>query len=208
MKIIYTLIISTIILISLTNALTARIGNSLILVPAEVESGKTTIIEKTISIENTNPTSVNVTLRASSEIQDVVQVIDNDFIMQSTESKDARFKVKLDSAGEYVGTIFIKISSVNSAPIELPVKIVISAKSNETGEPEQKNTNNTKTNLKITEFYSKLKSKEAVTSLLLLSNTLLSCVLLLIIYRGKLSKDKKKREQGTLRKIDKDKLKK
>ncbi len=212
MRVLYVFIISFIIIAELSSGLTARIGNSLILVPAEVEQGNPVTIEKTISIENTNPVAVDVALRTSNEIKDVVELVDNNFVLKSRESKNARFNIKLSKSGEYVGTIWVKISSTNEVPIELPVKVVISAKSKGgTSQDEEtledKNNETQGTNVNFTGIFQNIWSRNSVITLLSLSTTILSCILLFILYRIKNKKDKKRREQGTLRKVDKNRLK-
>lgn len=207
MKKILFIIFLLIIFSYLSSALTARIGNSLILVPAEIE-GEEIIIEKTISIDNTNPASVDVSLRASDEIKNVVEIVDNNFALQSRETKDARFNIRLNKAGEYVGTIWVKISASGEVPIELPVRVVISAKSTGSEEAKQKQEENkTKISFNIKEAFSNIGTQKSVVLLSLLT-TILSCILLFLLYQIKKKEDKKKRERGTLKKIDKDRLKK
>lgn len=207
MKIPYIIIFVIILNIILVNALTARIGNSVILAPVERLNE---VVEKSISIENTNSVSVDVSLRASNEIKDVIEIVDNNFAIQSRESRNARFNIKLNKPGEYVGTIWVKISALGEVPIELPVRIVISAKAegkieSQDEEPEKtEKTNQSSINFNL---YKNL-GENALLLIMSLSTTILSCILLFLLYQIKKKHNKKQREQGTLRKVDKDKLKK
>ena len=205
MRSFYILLIFIIIIAGLTTALTAKIGNSVILVPVERLNEA---IEKSISIENTNPVAVDVTLRLSDEIKDIVELIDNNFVLSSGKSRNARFNIKVSKPREHVGTIWVKISAQNEVPIELPVRVVISAKSeagNESqGEEPEEKTNQSSTNFNL---YKNL-GGNALLLTMSLSTTILSCILLFLLYRIKKKEDKKRRERGTLRKVDKGKLKK
>ena len=105
MKLIKVLCMLLLLLIPVSYAITASIGNArMILKPAVIE-GKTTIIDKSIKVNNVNDVPINITLEAQGDIVEITEIFDNSFILQPGESKNAMFRISLDYGGYYEGKI-------------------------------------------------------------------------------------------------------
>lgn len=107
------LILSLVLLLSCSfvYALTGSIGNARMILYPEVGFFGTTI-EKSITVRNVNNESVNISLQVSDELKDVIELIDDSFILQPGEEKDAAFLIKLRKAGDYEGNINVFFTSL------------------------------------------------------------------------------------------------
>ncbi|HLD98312.1 MAG TPA: hypothetical protein VI815_03220 [Candidatus Nanoarchaeia archaeon] len=93
-----TLLILSVLLISVSvSALTAKIGNGRMILNTEVGEK----IEKSIRVINDNDVSVNITLFPSGDLMNNTDIIDDSFILQPGEEKNARFTVYSNSIGRY-----------------------------------------------------------------------------------------------------------
>jgi len=93
-----TLLILSVLLISVSvSALTAKIGNGRMILNTEVGEK----IEKSIRVINDNDVSVNITLFPSGDLMNNTDIIDDSFILQPGEEKNARFTVYSNSVGRY-----------------------------------------------------------------------------------------------------------
>ncbi len=75
------------------SAISASIGNARMVLYPEVNGWTTTKIDKTIYTRNVNNQSVNVTLMIDSDSDPILEIIDESFILQPGEEKDAKFVV-------------------------------------------------------------------------------------------------------------------
>jgi len=90
-------------------AITGKIGNGRMIVNLEV--GET--LDRTIRVINDNSVDLNITLFASGDLADDVELIDENFILKAGEEKKARFLLKAEKAGTYTTKINVKF-----APLE------------------------------------------------------------------------------------------
>ncbi len=105
MKLIKMLCVLLLLLIPASYAITASIGNAkMVLKPAVIE-GKTTVIDKTIKVNNVNDVPVNITIEAQGDIVEITEIFDKSFILQPGESKNAMFRISLDYGGYYEGKL-------------------------------------------------------------------------------------------------------
>src|SRR3989344_7836489 len=88
-----------------------------------------TTIEKSILVKNVNNVSVNITMEASEEIKDIIEVIDKQFTLAPGENKDAQFLIKLRKAGDYAGKITVQFTAAEGekANVGLISNIIIHA---------------------------------------------------------------------------------
>src|SRR3989344_2928777 len=100
--------------------LTAAIGNARMVVSTEVPQGETVIITRSIMVENRNEVPVLVTLEADPKFALISQILDNDFILQPAEKKQAQFVITLESGGNYDGRILVLFSSTDPESKDIP----------------------------------------------------------------------------------------
>ena len=94
------ILIIGLLIIPLSYALTASIGNARMVLRPEVNEGQSTIIDKSILVKNVNNISVKVNLEADDNYKKIVEIFDNEFILQPGESKNAKFRITLTSGGD------------------------------------------------------------------------------------------------------------
>ena len=89
-----------------TSAITGNIGNARMVLYPEVGLFGTSI-EKTILVSNINDEAINVSLVADSNISEITKIIDENFILQPDEQKDARIVLNINKVQNYDGRINI-----------------------------------------------------------------------------------------------------
>ena len=94
-------------ILPIANAITGSIGNAKAIIRTQVESGKTTVIERTILVKNVNDVPLNITLEPDDVLKDIVELIDEKFVLQPGEEKKARFNLNIDIPGTYDGRISV-----------------------------------------------------------------------------------------------------
>lgn len=85
-------------------AITGKIGNARMILNAEV--GDT--IDRSIKVINDNNVSVNITVFASGDLEDEIEILDNSFLLKPGETKQARFYYEATKPGVFSTTINIK----------------------------------------------------------------------------------------------------
>jgi len=121
-------LILILLLIPVANAITGSIGNAKAIIKTEVEPGKTTVIERTILVKNVNNVSLNITLEPDEGLKDIVQLIDEKFVLQPKEEKKARFNLNIDRPGNYSGRISVFFSpGTKEAGVVLASSLIINA---------------------------------------------------------------------------------
>ena len=88
------------------SAITGNIGNARMVLYPEVGLFGTSI-EKTILVRNINDEAINVSLVADSNISEITKIIDENFILQPDEEKDARIVLNINKVQNYDGRINI-----------------------------------------------------------------------------------------------------
>jgi hypothetical protein len=96
-------------LISNVYAITGKIGNGKMIVT--LEEGET--LDRTIRVINDNEVSLNITLFASGDLADDIEIIDESFILAAGDEKRARFKLEAKEIGNFESRI-----NVQFAPVE------------------------------------------------------------------------------------------
>ncbi len=87
---------------------TGAIGNGITVIPRQnVEEGKEVIIDRELIVINKNDFKVNITLESSSEIKDIIQLIDKNFQLEANQEKRAKFKIILNDNNEHSGKIAV-----------------------------------------------------------------------------------------------------
>ncbi|MBW2971042.1 hypothetical protein KY320_02680, partial [Candidatus Woesearchaeota archaeon] len=105
------LIILSILLVAPTVfALSASIGNARMILYPEIVAGKETVIEKTILVKNVNNVSIEVELTAHGDLEEMVEIIDSNFILEPFESREAAFTLTVTQPGRYEGNIAVAFS--------------------------------------------------------------------------------------------------
>ncbi len=123
-----------IILLSISSvfALTASMGNVKMVLYPEVYPGETTLINKSIKVNNVNDIVVRILLSTEGNFSNVVNIIDGNFTLMPNETREARFQLLISEPGRYDGKIFVAFdpmgNTVNASPVGLASNIIIFAK--------------------------------------------------------------------------------
>lgn len=116
--------------------LTAVIGNARTILYPKIVPGQTTVINRTILVINQNPIEVKISLNASDEFKQYVDITDSFFVLQPDESKDARFTISLTEPGTYEGKILVTFlpnnNDDNVSGVGLASNIIIIAREEST----------------------------------------------------------------------------
>lgn len=102
-----------------------RIGSPIMILRPEVQAGETKTIEKSILVRNVNDIAVNITLTPDSGLEDIVEILDNEFILQPEEFKDAEFIITLNDQYTHNGRIIVSFTPPEGPGIKLSSKITI-----------------------------------------------------------------------------------
>ena len=107
----------------------AEIGNARTIINTDWEGEKT--IERAILVRNVNDVPVDIDLRASEEIEDIIELIDKEFRLEPGEEKKARFDIVLKKPGEWAGKIFVRFTPELGNSIVLSSALILGAGANE-----------------------------------------------------------------------------
>ena len=117
-------------------ALSASIGNARMILYPTIVPGETSTIEKTILVRNINNVSVMIHLESLGDIENMTELLDNDFVLEPLQEKDARFRLTIDEPGRYEGNIAVSFALAEDAQSSgvglLSNIIVIAREGNET----------------------------------------------------------------------------
>ncbi len=94
-------------ILPIANAITGSIGNAKAIIRTQVQPGETTVIERTLLVKNVNDVPLNITLEPDDVLKDIVELIDEKFVLQPGEEKKARFNLNIDRPGTYDGRISV-----------------------------------------------------------------------------------------------------
>jgi hypothetical protein len=213
------IMILLIVLVNLTfvSALTGSMGNAKMVLYPEVNGWFSTTIEKSILTKNVNDVPINVTLIISDDgSKEFLELIDESFILQPGENKNAEFLVRVKKEGRYNGRIVVTFNSIDpesKAPgVALSSTIIVIAKKdqdykevNEDEETDDENSeiNETDENGTVNVFGGNKGSSDKETSIfsvkgfLIGSSVFLLVILLILGYLVvKKTNDKKKKKRG------------
>ncbi len=102
-------------LIGFVSSLTGSMGNARMVLRPDVEFLDTTTIEKYIKVNNVNDVPINITLLESSDKGDIIEIIEDSFVLEPGESKEARFDINLKWGGDYSEQINVLFSPMEGA---------------------------------------------------------------------------------------------
>jgi len=110
-------LVSTILIILLfaqfSNAISANIGQARVILRPTVEEGTTTVIERALSVVNQNAFDVNIVI--TTEDQDgIIELIDKEFTLAPSETKDAQFNINLKYGGNFQKRILVSFTPVDA----------------------------------------------------------------------------------------------
>ncbi|MFH0712099.1 MAG: hypothetical protein V1889_03240 [archaeon] len=97
------------ILIGSVSAITGSIGNARMILRAETGD----VIDKYILVKNVNNVSVNISLSASGDLAEYIDILDNSFVLEPDSEMRARFVVNVKKVGTTEGTIDVKFAPVD-----------------------------------------------------------------------------------------------
>ena len=131
-------LVIAILIIPVSYALSASIGNARMILRPNIEDGETITIDKSILVNNINNISVKVTLEPEEHYKKIITVFDEEFILQPDESKDAQFRITLKSGGNYQGRVVVSFTPVDPSikwnSVKLASSIIIIANGTVTDE--------------------------------------------------------------------------
>jgi hypothetical protein len=107
-------LILALILLTSSHGLVASIGNARMVLYPELINGETIEINKSIYVQNMNNESVQIDLFTEGNFSTYVEVLDQSFILDINESKDARFILTVNELGRVDGKIFVRFSSLKN----------------------------------------------------------------------------------------------
>ena len=132
----FALVFALFVSVGFVSAITAKIGNARMVLYPEFENGKA-IVEKSIKIINDNDVAVNVTLESDEALKDITEIIDENFILQPGEEKDAEFIITIEEEGNYDGRINIFFQEFGEKNgVALSSRVIIYASSDNSERPE------------------------------------------------------------------------
>ena len=107
-------LILALILLSSSHGLVASIGNARMVLYPELIPGETIEINKSVFVQNMNNESVQIDLFTEGNFSNYVKVLDQSFVLEINESKDARFVISIDEFKRIDGKIFVRFSSMKN----------------------------------------------------------------------------------------------
>lgn len=88
--------------------LSASVGNGRMVLYPIMNPGKSTVMERSLRITNQNNFSVNVSLEAYGDIEDIIEFEESTFPLEAFEEKNAEFTLNVSEMKLYEGEIRIK----------------------------------------------------------------------------------------------------
>jgi amino acid transporter len=174
--------------IGFVSSLTGSIGNAkMVLYPKIGLFGET--IEKYILVKNVNNVQVNISLEVDEDIENMIELLDTNFILEPGEEKKAYFNIIVRKAGQYEERINVFFNSVDDKKtgVALASTIIIFAEKKGLFEDEEEDVDNTSED---SADNSEDRSFNFLPVLLGLSTLVLFIILLLILLFYKRKKDR------------------
>jgi len=88
------------------SAITGKIGNGRMTL--NLETGET--LDKAIRVINDNDVALNIELSASGDLKDDIEIIDESFILQPGEEKNARFTITANEPGTFFSRVNVQFT--------------------------------------------------------------------------------------------------
>ncbi len=172
------------------NAITGSMGNAKMILYPEVNGWFPTTIEKTILVRNINNVSINISLKADSDGEKFLEIVDREFTLQPNGEKKAEFLIKVKNEGKYEGKInvFFTPAEGKEPGVVLSSSIVVIAKKNQEDKNETRNVNSTSDNILNVE---KGKTNKGVIFLIISTFVLLAVLVFLLSMTKKRGRSKK-----------------
>jgi len=170
------------------SAITGSMGNARMVLYPEFNGKTYNPIDKTILVKNINNVSINISLKADSDGEKFLEIIDKEFTLQPNEEKKAEFLVKVKDGGRYEGKInvFFTPAEGKGAGVVLSSTIIAIAKENSNNEENAINN----TDNKILNINSGETSKGTI--FLVISSVILLVILIFLLSMIKKKKRNKK----------------
>jgi len=190
------------------SAITGSIGNAKMVLYPEVNGFTYTKIEKSILVRNVNDEPINVNLKIDEETGKFIELLDESFVLDIGEEKDAEFIVKVRKEGTYDGKINIFFSSVNESKktgVALSSQVIVIAKRDQGYKEANEDTKKSVTNKSkettgsVITGSEEVKSPKTSNSLVLMIGSalfLLAVLLVLLVIMLKKRKKSDKRRNG------------
>ncbi|MBI2629790.1 hypothetical protein HYW76_01685 [Candidatus Pacearchaeota archaeon] len=173
--------------------ITAALGNARMVLYPEVG----TTLYKTILVKNMNDVSVNITLTVDEEIREVVEAIDNEFILLPGEERNAQIKINARKAGDYSGKVRVFFKADKGAGVGLASEIIIRAGS---GVPN--NSQNDSSDITGDNIITSDDEKSSNITIFAIISTIVLFVLLLVLITLKKNKEGKINRLKELKEVD------
>jgi len=109
---VYSIFVLLLVLTTSVLALSASIGNARMVLYPKIAPGEKATIEKTILVRNINNVSVLIHLDPLQDLTNMTEILDNDFVLEPLQEKDARFKLTIKEPGRYEGNIAVSFTPV------------------------------------------------------------------------------------------------
>ena len=109
-KILYVLVLFTLASLFILPAvlgLSASLGTARAIINANVVPGKVTTIDRTLTVNNVNNISVNLSIEALGDLRNITRMIDKNVVLGPGESKDIAFQVEIRQPKQYEGSLAI-----------------------------------------------------------------------------------------------------
>ena len=113
--------------IPLTFAITGSVGSGKIYLKEQVFPDRDTQIQKTLRVINDNDFPVTITITPVEEMVDILDVLDNDFVLKANEEKDAKYVITLVRPGTYNGKILTMFKPTEGNGIAISTEIQVIA---------------------------------------------------------------------------------
>ncbi|MFC1768992.1 hypothetical protein ACFLZX_04480 [Nanoarchaeota archaeon] len=104
------LLVLGIALLLLPAVFSARLGSSVATVTVEVTPGETSVVERIITPINDENVSIKVNIEPAKGLENITEIIDNDFILEPGEEKDARYNFVISEPGTYNGSLLVRFT--------------------------------------------------------------------------------------------------
>lgn len=114
------------------SALVGSIGNARVVLRADVGD----VIDRTIRVINDNPDSVDITISTSGDLKEGINIIDQNFILEPYEEKEARFTLEVIESGKTETRINVLFQGIDEeGQVGLSSKIIVITEEEEEDNP-------------------------------------------------------------------------
>ncbi|MEK6934902.1 MAG: hypothetical protein AABW46_03415 [Nanoarchaeota archaeon] len=125
---------------ALAQGVTGAIGNPITVIHRQnVTEGEEVVIDRELIVINKNDFPVDVTLEPSVEIEDIIELLDEEFTIEANQEKRARFKIILEDNFIHSGKIIVNFKSPEGDRIGLASKITILGDDVDGEDPDEEN---------------------------------------------------------------------